>query len=88
MLGEDVLAFAGVAPPSMPLYPIETHIAEKLHAYTMPRVRPNTRVKDLPDIALLATVQPIGCEAPACRARADLRVPRDARVALDAACAT
>jgi len=37
------------------LYPIETHIAEKFHAYTMPRARPNTRVKDLPDIALLAT---------------------------------
>ena len=36
---------------------VETHIAEKLHAYTMPRDRPNSRVKDLPDIALLATVQ-------------------------------
>ena len=29
-------------------------IAEKLHAYTVPRPRPNSRVKDLPDIALLA----------------------------------
>lgn len=37
--------------------PIETHIAEKLHAYTMPRTRMNTRVKDLPDIALLAGIQ-------------------------------
>lgn len=53
---DDVLAFAGIDPPTLRLYPIETHIAEKLHAYTMPRVRPNTRVKDLPDIALLATV--------------------------------
>ena len=34
--------------------PVETHIAEKLHAYTVPRPRPNSRVKDLPDIALLA----------------------------------
>ena len=34
-----------------------SHIAEKLHAYTMPRLRPNSRVKDLPDIALLATVR-------------------------------
>ena len=25
----------------------------------MPRTRPNTRVKDLPDIALLATIQPL-----------------------------
>jgi Nucleotidyl transferase AbiEii toxin, Type IV TA system len=41
------------------LYPIETHIAEKLHAYTMPRTRPNTRVKDLPDLALLATTEPL-----------------------------
>ena len=52
---DDVLEFAGIVPPVLQLYPIETHIAEKLHAYTMPRARPNTRVKDLPDIALLAT---------------------------------
>jgi hypothetical protein len=56
---EDVLAFAGIAPPRLRVYPIETHIAEKLHAYTMPRQRPNSRVKDLPDLALLATAQPI-----------------------------
>lgn len=56
---EDTLAFAGVAPPVLQLYPIETHIAEKLHAYTLPRERPNTRVKDLPDIALLASMQPL-----------------------------
>jgi predicted nucleotidyltransferase component of viral defense system len=54
---DDVLSFAGIAPPVLQLYPIETHIAEKLHAYTMPRLRPNTRVKDLPDIALLATTE-------------------------------
>ncbi len=66
MLGEpdlvttaNVLAFAGIAPPTLRLYPVETHVAEKLHAYTMPRARPNTRVKDLPDLALLATTGPI-----------------------------
>lgn len=59
VMAEDTLAFAGIAPPTLQLYPIETHIAEKLHAYTMPRKRPNSRVKDLPDIALLATVQRI-----------------------------
>jgi len=59
VVAHDVLAFAGIAPPTLRLYPIETHIAEKLHAYTMPRPRPNSRVKDLPDIALLATAQPI-----------------------------
>lgn len=56
---EDVLSFAGLAPPTLRLYPIETHIAEKLHAYTLPRIRPNTRVKDLPDLALLGTLQPL-----------------------------
>ena len=59
---EDTLAFAGVAPPALRLYPIETHLAEKLHAYTLPRSRPNTRVKDLPDIALLGTTQPLDAE--------------------------
>jgi len=57
VVAEDLLAFAGIAPPTLRLYPIETHIAEKLHAYTMPRTRPNSRVKDLSDIALLATAQ-------------------------------
>jgi hypothetical protein len=52
----DVLGFVGVPPPTLRLYPIETHIAEKLHAYTMPRPRPNSRVKDLPDLALLASI--------------------------------
>lgn len=59
VVAEDVLAFAGIAPPTLRLYPIETHIAEKLHAYTMPRPRPNSRVKDLPDLALLATARPL-----------------------------
>lgn len=62
LVAEDLLAFAGVAPPTLRLYPIATHIAEKLHAYTMPRARPNSRVKDLPDLALLATAQPISAK--------------------------
>ncbi len=59
MVAEDVMAFAGIAPPRLRLYPVVTHVAEKLHAYTMPRARPNSRVKDLPDLALLATAQVI-----------------------------
>ena len=55
MVAEDALAFAGIAPPTLRVYPVETHVAEKLHAYTMPRARPNSRVKDLPDLALIAT---------------------------------
>ena len=41
----------------LPVYSVSSHIAEKLHAYTLPRNSPNSRVKDLPDIALLAKHQ-------------------------------
>ena len=59
VIASDLLGFAGIAPPELRLYPLETHIAEKLHAYTLPRTRPNSRVKDLPDIALLASVRQV-----------------------------
>ncbi|HOD00607.1 MAG TPA: nucleotidyl transferase AbiEii/AbiGii toxin family protein [Myxococcota bacterium] len=55
----DYLLFAGIPAPELRLYPIEMHIAEKLHAYTMPRTRENSRIKDLPDIALLAGIREI-----------------------------
>jgi hypothetical protein len=55
----DILGFAGIAPPMLRVYPIESHVAEKLHAYTMPRERENSRVRDLPDLALLATIREI-----------------------------
>jgi hypothetical protein len=54
--GDDFLAFAGIAAPELLLYPVETHVAEKLHAYTLPRLTPSTRVKDLPDLAFLDPV--------------------------------
>jgi hypothetical protein len=56
---KDTLGFAGIAPPRFRVYPMESHIAEKLHAYTLPRKRENSRVKDLPDLALLSKVKPI-----------------------------
>ena len=59
IVADDALAFAGIAPPALRVYPVETHIAEKLHAYTMPRSRPNSRVKDLPDLMLIATTGPL-----------------------------
>lgn len=62
MVAEDALAFAGIAPPTLRVYPVETHVAEKLHAYTMPRARPNSRVKDLPDLALIATAGAIDAD--------------------------
>ena len=60
--GEDYLGFAGIPAPDLLLLPVETHLAEKLHAYTLPRTSPNARVRDLPDMALLATVpDPLHC---------------------------
>jgi len=44
-----------VQPSTFRLYPRHAHVAEKLHAYTIPRDRSNTRVKALPDLALLAS---------------------------------
>ncbi|MBK8096908.1 MAG: nucleotidyl transferase AbiEii/AbiGii toxin family protein [Planctomycetes bacterium] len=60
--GTDMLAFVDIPPALFPAYPIESHIAEKLHAYTLPRTRPNSRIKDLPDLALLATIQPLAAD--------------------------
>lgn len=57
--GSALLSFAGIEPARFRVYPLETHIAEKLHAYTLPRERENSRLKDLPDIALLAMVRGI-----------------------------
>lgn len=67
--GEDLLGFAGIKPAVMRLYPVETHLAEKLHAYTLPRPTPSTRVKDLPDLALLGQAG----EREAARIRAAIR---------------
>jgi hypothetical protein len=55
----STLDFAGIRGPDLKLYPVATHVAEKLHADTLPRERLNSRIKDLPDIALLATVGPV-----------------------------
>jgi hypothetical protein len=55
--GSAFLTFAGIPAVDYRVYPLEAHIAEKLHAYTLPRPMPNSRVKDLPDLALLASVR-------------------------------
>lgn len=52
--GRDWLGFAGIASANFPAVSPEEQFAEKLHAYTLPRVgRENTRVKDLVDLILL-----------------------------------
>lgn len=48
------LAFAGIAPASVPMITLEQQFAEKIHAYSVPRSRPNSRVRDLVDLYLLA----------------------------------
>lgn len=57
--GSDFLSFAGVPRARHRIYPRVVHIAEKLHACTLPRPRENSRVKDLPDLALLAQIGPL-----------------------------
>ena len=62
LVGDDFLDFVGIEPARVAAYPIETHIAEKLHAYTRPPARAgreNSRVRDLPDLALLASTRAI-----------------------------
>jgi hypothetical protein len=52
--GRDWLRFAGIAKTVFQAFSPEEQFAEKLHAYTLPRVgRENTRVKDLVDLILL-----------------------------------
>jgi hypothetical protein len=51
--GRDWLEFAGIPPVPCIAISREQQFAEKLHAYTRQRERPNSRVKDLVDMALL-----------------------------------
>lgn len=57
--GSSWLDFAEIAVPTICVQAIEAQVAEKLHAYTRPRPLENTRVRDLPDLALLASLRPI-----------------------------
>lgn len=54
--GSDFFARYGLSRLRVPVYPLPTHIAEKVHALTLPRARPNSRLKDLVDVALLSEV--------------------------------
>lgn len=56
--GSGFLEFVGIARPALRIYPRGSHVSEKVHAYTLPRDRPNSRMKDLPDLALLASTGP------------------------------
>lgn len=57
LLGQDFLGFAGIEPAKVLAIPKAQQFAEKLHAYSLPwKDRPNTRVKDLVDLALFVTI--------------------------------
>jgi hypothetical protein len=58
ILGSELFSFASIPPIQVLAYAREVHLAEKVHAFTASRARENTRVKDLPDIALLALTGP------------------------------
>jgi hypothetical protein len=49
----DWLGFAGIERPRVRMISREQQFAEKIHAYTLPRSSPNSRVKDLLDLVLL-----------------------------------
>lgn len=51
--GRDWLAFAGMSCRGFQVISTKQHFAEKLHACTMPRKTPNSRIKDLVDMVLL-----------------------------------
>ena len=54
LVGDDLLAFAGIEPATALAIPKPQQFAEKLHAYTFPWMgRLNTRTKDLVDLVLL-----------------------------------
>jgi len=65
----DTLGVIDAPRSTVPVYPLESHLAEKLHAYTLPRKAPNGRVKDLVDVALIASGASV--EADALRAAFD-----------------
>lgn len=61
--GIDWLGFCGIPSPGFSMISVEQQFAEKLHAYTFPRLeRPNTRVKDLVDMVLLAKMRSMDLE--------------------------
>lgn len=57
VVSSKLLVFAGLEPTTVRAIAIEQHIAEKLHAYTRTyaRGRSSSRVKDLVDLAVIAT---------------------------------
>jgi hypothetical protein len=63
--GPDLLGFADIEPLEAPSLPLELQIAEKVHAYTRGYGQSgiaSTRVKDLVDLALIASTSSVGAD--------------------------
>jgi len=60
--GSDMLQFAGIVPVEFPVYPVAQHLAEKLHAYTLPREQENTRVRDLVDLVVITAAETVDAD--------------------------
>jgi predicted nucleotidyltransferase component of viral defense system len=60
--GTNWLGFCGIPSPLFTIISIEQQFAEKLHAYTLPRERTNTRVKDIVDMVLLMQMRSLDIE--------------------------
>ncbi len=55
----DLLGFAGIEPPGVPVVPVAQHLAEKLHAYTRRYGRESSRPRDLFDMLVIALSLPL-----------------------------
>jgi predicted nucleotidyltransferase component of viral defense system len=55
----DLLGFAEIEPPQIPVVPVAQHLAEKLHAYTRDYVQANSRPRDLFDMLVIALHLPL-----------------------------
>lgn len=51
--GHELLSFAEIPPARIAVLPLDHQFAEKIHAYTLPRERENSRARDLIDLVLL-----------------------------------
>jgi hypothetical protein len=72
----DLLGFAGIEPPVIPVVPVAQHLAEKLHAYARQYPEPSSRPRDLFDMLVIARqlpLPPAGELAAACRETFSLR---------------
>jgi hypothetical protein len=73
-----LLEFAGIPPTTVPCYPVVQQIAEKVHAYT--QIHPSgrsTRVRDLVDILLMATLEEISAQDLSLAMRATFEARKD-----------